>query len=71
MSMILNQTKTGVVFDWSDRASMTKMIDWCWERHLQGELRVDDADLKQFTRRELTRRMAALFEQVCKTHNKK
>jgi hypothetical protein len=50
---------------------MTKMIDWCWERHLQGELRVDDADLKQFTRRELTRRMAALFEQVCKTHNKK
>ena len=71
MSMILNKTKTGVVFDWNDRASMVRLIDWCWERHLKGELKVDDADLKQFTRRELTRRMAALFEKVCKTHNQK
>lgn len=62
MSVILNQTRTGVVFDWNDRASMDRFITLCWESHLKGELCVDDADLKQFTRRELTRRMARLFD---------
>ena len=61
MSMILNTTKTGVVFDWEDRSSLKCFIDMCWERHLKGELTVEDADIKQFTRVELTRRMAELF----------
>ena len=64
MSMILNSTKTGVVLDWSDKESMAKYIDLCWERHLKGELTVEDADLTQFTRVELTRRIAKLFERM-------
>ncbi len=64
MSMILNQTKTGVVLDWNDRASLAKFIDLCWERHLKGTLTVEDADLSRFTRRNLTRQMAQLFEEV-------
>lgn len=64
MSVILNQTRTGVVFDWNDRASIDKFIGMCWEMHQKGRLNVSDADLKQFTRRELTRRMARLFDSL-------
>lgn len=64
MSMILNQTKTGVVLDWKDRNSISRFIDLCWNNHLKGDLTVEDADISQFTRRNLTRRMAALFEQL-------
>ena len=69
MSIILNTTKTGVVFDWNDKASTGRFIDLCWKNHLEGRLTVDDADLKQFTRRELTRKMAELFEKIVKENN--
>lgn len=64
MSIILNTTKTGLVLDWNDEASLARFIELCWQRHLRGELTVEDADLTQFTRKELTRRMAALFDRV-------
>ena len=64
MSMILNTTKTGVVLDWNDKNSIGRFIDLCWSNHLKGNLTVDDADISQFTRRNLTRRMAELFENI-------
>ena len=64
MSMILDSTRTGVVFDWEDKAAIAKYIDECWEKHLEGCLRVEGSDISQFTRRNLTRRMAQLFEEV-------
>ena len=64
MSMILNTTRTGVVFNWEDKASVSRFIDLCWKNHLEGKLTVDDADISQFTRRNLTRRMAELFERL-------
>lgn len=64
MSMILNQTKTGVVLGWEDNKSMARFIDLCWNNHMSGRLTVEDADISQFTRRNLTRRMAALFGQL-------
>lgn len=71
MSMILNSTKTGVVLDWTDEASISRFIELCWQNHLAGRLTVDDADISQFTRENLTRRMAALFDIVAehKTHS--
>ena len=67
MSMILNSTKTGVVLDWNDEASVSRFIELCWKNHLAGRLTVDDADISQFTRKELTRRMAALFDKTVKS----
>ena len=64
MSMILNNTKTGLVLDWEDRKSIARYIDMCWEKHLSGQLTVENADISQFTRRNLTRRMAQLFDRV-------
>ena len=64
MSMILNKTKTGIVLDWNDKASISRFIDHCRASHHDGTLTVEDADISQFTRRNLTRRMAELFEKV-------
>ena len=64
MSMILNQTKTGVVLNWEDWASIARFIDLCWKNHLNGNLTVDDADISQFTRRNLTHKMAQLFDEL-------
>ena len=65
MSVILNTTKTGIVLDWEDKASLSRYIDLCWERHRKGELTVADADISQFTRKALTRKMAELFDNLC------
>ena len=67
MSMILNTTKTGVVLDWEDKASLDRFIELCWQNHLKGALTVEDADISQFTRRNLTRRMAQLFESLTRS----
>lgn len=64
MSMILNTTKTGVVLNWEDRNSISRYIDLCWERHKKGELLVEDADISQFTRKELTKSMVKLFDKL-------
>ena len=64
MSMILNSTKTGLVLNWEDKKSIARYVDMCWEKHLAGELTVENADISQFTRRNLTRRMAQLFDRV-------
>ena len=64
MSMILNNTKTGLVLNWDDKGSIEKYIDIYWKNHLSGRLSVEDADISQFTRRNLTRRMAQLFDKL-------
>ncbi|MBQ8838532.1 MAG: glycosyltransferase family 4 protein [Bacteroidales bacterium] len=69
MASILNMTKTGVVLDWNDKASLKRFIELCWQRHQKGELSVEDADISRFTRRNLTRQMAQLFDRL--TNNNK
>ena len=64
MAMIVNVTGTGTVIDWNDKEGISQYIEQCWERHLEGRLSSDGADLSRFTRRSLTRRMAGLFERV-------
>ena len=64
MAMILKQTQTGTVIDWEDRDAIKQFIDSCWEKHLAGELIIDGGDISQFTRRNLTRRMAQLFDSL-------
>lgn len=66
MSMILNSTKTGLVLNWEDKKSIARYIDMCWDNHLAGKLTVEDADISQFTRSNLTRRMAELFDRITK-----
>ena len=64
MAMIVNETRTGTAIDWNDRKGIEDYIGQCWERHLEGRLTTEGADLSQFTRRSLTRRMAGLFDRI-------
>ena len=66
MAMIVDRTKTGVVIDWEDKAAMAKYIADAWEKHLDGKLSVEDADITLFTRRSLTAEMASLLEKYSK-----
>ena len=64
MAMIVNETGTGTVIDWNDKEGISQYIEQCWEKHLEGRLSSDGADLSRFTRRSLTRRMAGLFDKI-------
>ncbi|MBQ7019858.1 MAG: glycosyltransferase family 4 protein [Bacteroidales bacterium] len=64
MSMILDKTNTGAVYDWEDSISMKKYIDDCWKAHLSGTLIIKDGDISVFTRRNLTHQMVELFNKV-------
>ena len=64
MAMIMDSTKTGTVLDWNDRDAVGRFIDRCWCDHCKGTLTVEGADISQFTRRNLTRRMAELFDRI-------
>lgn len=64
MAMLMDSTKTGTVLDWNDRDAVGRFIDRCWCDHCKGTLTVEGADISQFTRRNLTRRMAELFDRI-------
>jgi hypothetical protein len=64
MAMIVNETGTGTVIDWNDKEGISQYIEQCWKRHLEGRLSSDGVDLSRFTRRNLTRRMAGLFDKI-------
>ena len=64
MGMIIGQTGTGAVIDWEDESTISAYVDRCWERHKLGALTAGDADISRYTRRNLTHRMAELFERL-------
>lgn len=66
MSMIVEQTGTGSVYDWEDKKMMAEFIGNAWKRHLEGKLGLEGAELKRFTRKELSIQMAALFDRYRK-----
>ena len=66
MAMIMDQTKTGTVLDWEDKARLHDFILDCWNRHTKGELNLEKSDISRFTRRNLTRQMAELFNTLTK-----
>ena len=64
MSMILDKTNIGAVYDWEDSISMQKYIDERGKAHLSGTLILKDGDISVFTRRNLTHQMVELFNKV-------
>lgn len=66
MAMIVNKTHAGVVFDWDDEASIEKYIDFCWTRFKTDSFENPTEGIEQFSRRELTRKMAALMDSIMK-----
>ncbi len=66
MAMIIGEAKAGTVIDWENKSEIARFIDLCWEKHLKGELTDNTADISQFTRYNLSRKMADLFDNTVK-----
>lgn len=64
MAKVIRDTGTGMVFDWPDEKKIRSYIDLCWEEFKSGEARDNSADISVYTRRRLTKRLVALFEEV-------
>ena len=64
MAKIVRDTGSGMVYDWDDEKSIRKWIDFCWEEFKNDELRDNMSDISMYSRRRLTRRLAALLDEL-------
>ena len=64
MAKIVRDTGSGMVYDWDDGKNLRKWIDFCWEEFKNDELRDNMSDISMYSRRRLTRRLAALLDEL-------
>ena len=69
MARVLADTGAGVTADWDNLETMRAFIDQAWEQHKAGGVPPVAGDIARFSRRNLTRELAALLERVS-TENK-
>ena len=66
MARVLADTGAGVTAGWDNLAAMRDFIDQAWEQHKAGGVPAVSGDIARFSRRNLTRELAALLEKVSK-----
>ena len=64
MARVLADTGAGVTADWDNLEGMRAFIDKAWEQHKAGGVPSVTGDIARFSRRNLTRELAALLERV-------
>lgn len=64
MAQVLHETESGVILDWTDRTATADYIEKCWSRFKEGKEPETGKDLKRYSRKELTRRMAELLDSL-------
>ena len=69
MARVLADTGAGITADWDNLDAMRAFIDTAWEQHMAGGIPPVEGDIARFSRRSLTRELAALLERVS-TQNK-
>ena len=69
MARVLADTGAGVTADWDDVDAMRRFLDAAWEQHKAGGVPPVQGDIVRFSRRNLTRELAALLSKVS-TENK-
>ena len=69
MARVLADTGAGVTAGWDNIDAMRAFIDTAWEQHKAGGVPPVEGDIARFSRRSLTRELAALLERVS-TQNK-
>ena len=70
MATVLQETGAGKIFDWKDSDDIKEYLDSCWEKFCAGTLETEACDIERFSRRNTTRQMAELFEQLAHPDNK-
>ena len=68
MARIINETQSGVVFNWDDEESVRTYIGHCWhDFYSDNSQRPDNTDvISRYSRRNLAGQMACLFQRVCR-----
>lgn len=69
MAGIIRDTGSGVVYDWDEEKKIKAWIDFCWEEYQEGELRDNTAPISSYTRKNLTRKLVELLEEVTSENN--
>ena len=66
MARVLAATGAGITADWDNLTAMRDFIDKAWEQHKAGGVPAVSGDIARFSRRSLTRELAALLEKASK-----
>ena len=68
MARIINETQSGVVFNWDDEESVRTYIGHCWhDFYSDNSQRPDNTDvIARYSRRNLAGQLASLFQRVCR-----
>ena len=64
MARIVRDTGSGIVYDWNEEKKIRAYIDLCWEEFKDNELMDNSSDISMYSRRRLTKRLAALLNEV-------
>lgn len=64
MAGIIQKTGSGVVYDWDEEKKIRVWIDFCWDEFRVGELKDNTSSINDYTRKNLTRKMAELLEEI-------
>ena len=55
---IINETRTGAAFDYQDQKGLKKLVLAWFEKYQKGNLELQQTEIAQFSRRELTRKLS-------------
>ena len=55
---IINETRTGTTFNYSDHLELKLLVKEWFAKYQKGKLEVNDGNIEQYSRRELSRKMA-------------
>ena len=68
MARILDETSAGVVFDWDEELQIRTCLDAAWDEFLSngGKVQSKAHGIEKYSRKELTKQMAALLEGLTK-----
>lgn len=64
MARVIAETGSGAVSGWEDGDNIRLFIDRLWAEFLSGGIKAPDGDISEFSRKNLTRRLAATLGEV-------
>ena len=64
MATVLQETRAGKIFDWSDTEAISAQINDIWNGFMTGKDIEMNADIEKYSRRMTTRNMAELFDSI-------
>jgi len=64
MARVIGSTNAGVTCDWNNAECMAEYIDDCWEKFKTDSLDCHSVGIEQYSRRNLTIRLAALMDSL-------